>query len=170
MDVLHPQIDKSLSLLIYKTTDVLCGFILHFYFNYAHHANQRLIYQDCDNFNEWFDDENPLEVGGVHLSASEALYNLDYQAYIDIYDMTQTVNDGATCPVYYESRVINLNLDDATLQALDDEYELLAEEGTTTEQIDKSNKEVSHLEEILGSPANIDSLCQDILKHYEENR
>ena len=90
--------------------------------------------------------------------------------YIDIYDMTQAVNDGATCPVYYESRVINLNLDDATLQALDDEYELLAEEGETTEQIEKSKKEMSHLEEILGAPATIDSLCQDILKHYEENR
>ena len=90
--------------------------------------------------------------------------------YIDIYDMTQAVNDGATCPVYYESRVINLNLDDATLQALDDEYELLAEEGATTEQIEKSKKEMSHLEEILGAPATIDSLCQDILRHYEENR
>ena len=90
--------------------------------------------------------------------------------YIDIYDMTQAVNDGATCPVYYESRVINLNLDDATLQALDDEYELLAEEGATTEQIEKSKKEMSHLEEILGAPATIDSLCHDIIKHYEENR
>jgi len=90
--------------------------------------------------------------------------------YIDIYDMTQAVNDGATCPVYYESRVINLNLDDVTLQALDNEYELLAEEGATTEQIEKSKKEMSHLEEILGAPATIDSLCQDIIKHYEENR
>lgn len=90
--------------------------------------------------------------------------------YIDIYDMTQAVNDGATCPVYYESRVINLNLDDVTLQALDDEYELLAEEGATTEQIEKSKKEMSHLDEILGAPATIDSLCQDIIKHYEENR
>lgn len=81
LDILNPQIDKSLSLLIYKITDVICGFILHFYFSYAHHANQRLIYQDCENFNEWFDEENPLEVGGVQLSASEALYNLDYQAY-----------------------------------------------------------------------------------------
>ena len=90
--------------------------------------------------------------------------------YIDIYDMTQAVNDGATCPVYYESRVINLNLDNATLQALDDEYELLAEEGATIEQIEKSKREMSHLEELLGAPATIDSLCQDILKHYEENR
>ena len=93
-----------------------------------------------------------------------------FGSYIDVYDMTQAVADGATCPVYYESRVINLNLDEATLKAIDDEYELLAEEGATEEQIEKSKKEMSHLEEILGAPATIDSLCRDILKHYEENR
>ena len=90
--------------------------------------------------------------------------------YIDVYDMTQGVADGATCPVYYESRVINLNLDEATLRAIDAEYDLLAEDGATEEQIEKSKKEMSHLEEILGAPETIDSLCRDILKHYEENR
>ena len=93
-----------------------------------------------------------------------------FGSYIDVYDMTQAVVDGATCPVYYESRVINLNLDEATLKAIDDEYDLLAEEGATEEQIERSKKEMSHLEEILGAPATIDSLCRDILKHYEENR
>ena len=90
--------------------------------------------------------------------------------YIDVYDMTQAVADGATCPVYYESRVVNLNLDETTLKAIDDEYDLLAEEGATEEQIEKSKREMSHLEEILGAPATIDSLCRDIVKHYEENR
>ena len=90
--------------------------------------------------------------------------------YIDIYDITQEVSDGATCPVYYESRVINLNLDKDTLKAIDDEYEILASEGATEEQIEKSKKQMSHLEEILGAPATIDSLCKDIIKHYEENR
>ncbi len=90
--------------------------------------------------------------------------------YIDIYDMTQAVVDGATCPVYYESRVINLNLDEETLKAIDNEYELLSSEGATNEQIEKSKKEMSHLEEILGAPETINSLCLDILKHYEENR
>ena len=90
--------------------------------------------------------------------------------YIDVYDMTQAVADGATCPVYYESRVVNLNLDETTLKAIDDEYDLLAEEGATEEQIEKSKREMSHLEEILGAPATIDSLCRNILKHYEENR
>ncbi len=90
--------------------------------------------------------------------------------YIDVYDMTQAVADGATCPVYYESRVVNLNLDDDTLRMIDDEYELLAEEGATEAQIEKSKREMSHLEEILGAPATIESLCKDIISHYEENR
>ena len=46
--------------------------------------------------------------------------------YIDVYDMTQAVEDGATRPVYYESRVIKLNLDQETLKRIDDEYELMA--------------------------------------------
>ena len=84
--------------------------------------------------------------------------------------MTQAVADGATCAVFYESRVINLNLDDATLKLLDDEYELLANEGASVEQIEASKKEMAHMEAILGAPETIYSLCCDILKHYEENR
>ena len=90
--------------------------------------------------------------------------------YIDIYDMTQAVKDGATCPVFYESRVVNLKLDDATIQKIDAEYEKLSVEGATAQQIEESMHEMSHLEEILGAPETIDSLVRDILKHYEENR
>ena len=90
--------------------------------------------------------------------------------YIDIYDMTQAVKDGATCPVFYESRVVNLKLDEATIKLIDAEYEKLAEEGATGQQIEESMHEMSHLEEILGAPETIDSLVRDILKHYEENR
>ena len=90
--------------------------------------------------------------------------------YIDIYDMTQAVKDGATCPVFYESRVVNLKLDEATIRAIDAEYEILEDEGATPQQIEESMHEMSHLEEILGAPETIDSLVRDILKHYEENR
>lgn len=90
--------------------------------------------------------------------------------YIDIYDMTQAVRDKATVPVYYESRVMNLKLDAETLELLDKEYDKLAEEGATEQQIDESKHKMSHLEEILGAPETIDSLVEDILKHYEENR
>ena len=90
--------------------------------------------------------------------------------YIDVYDMTRAVEDGATCPVYYESRVINLKLDEQTLKAIDAEYETLAAEGASEQQIEQSKKEMAHLEGILGAPATIASLVDDILKHYEENR
>ena len=90
--------------------------------------------------------------------------------YIDVYDMTQAVADGATCPVYYESRVINLNLDEAILQQVDNEFDLLAEEGATEEQINKTCQENSGIKGLLCSDASINSLCDDILKHYEQYR
>lgn len=48
--------------------------------------------------------------------------------YIDVYDMSQAVDDGATRPVYYESRVVNLNLDEDTMKLLNDEFDNLADE------------------------------------------
>lgn len=90
--------------------------------------------------------------------------------YIDIYDMSQAVDDGATRPVYYESRVVNLNLDPETIQLLDEEFDRLADEGATEEQILKAKQEHSRLEVLLGEDATIDALVKDIIKHYEENR
>ena len=90
--------------------------------------------------------------------------------YIDVYDMTQAVNDGATRPVYYESRVVNLNLDEDTLKLLNDEFDKLSDEGATEEQIKKAKQEHSRLEVLLGEDATIDTLVKDIIKHYEENR
>lgn len=90
--------------------------------------------------------------------------------YIDVYDMTQAVADGATLPIYYESRVINLQLDEDALRQLDDAFDELAEEGASEEQINKARHENSGVKGILCSEATINSLCNDILKHYEENR
>ncbi len=107
---------------------------------------------------------------GTPISTKDKNTQEVFGQYIDVYDMTQAVDDGATCPVYYESRVVNLNLDEETLEKIDAEYDLLAEDGATAEQIEASKKEMSHMEEILGAPETIDSLCRDIIKHYEDNR
>ena len=89
--------------------------------------------------------------------------------YIDIYDMTQAVEDGATRPVYYESRVIHLKLDEDILRLIDAEYDIMAQnaEGYA---IEKSKKELGKMESILGADQTITALCEDIIKHYEENR
>ena len=90
--------------------------------------------------------------------------------YIDIYDMSQAVDDGATPPVYYESRVVNLRLDDDTMKLLNDEFDHLGDEGATEEQIRKAKQEHSRLEVLLGEDATIDTLTRDIVHHYEDNR
>lgn len=89
--------------------------------------------------------------------------------YIDIYDMTQAVEDGATRPVYYESRVIKLKLDEATLRLIDTEYEIMAN-NADPEVIERSKRELGQMEAILGNDSTINSLVCDILDHYENYR
>ena len=89
--------------------------------------------------------------------------------YIDIYDMTQAVEDGATRPVYYESRVIKLKLDPDTLALIDKEYDIMAE-NADPDVIERSKKELGQMEAILGNDKTIESLVNDILDHYENYR
>lgn len=89
--------------------------------------------------------------------------------YIDVYDMTQAVKDGATRPVYYESRVIKLHLKPEILQLIDTEYNLMAH-NADSEVIEKSKKQLGQMETILGDDNTINSLVTDILDHYENNR
>ena len=93
-----------------------------------------------------------------------------FGSYIDVYDMSQAVDDGATRPVYYESRVVNLKLDDNAMKLLDDEFDHLSDDGATEEQIKKAKQEHSRLEVLLGEDATIDALVRDIIDHYEQNR
>ena len=89
--------------------------------------------------------------------------------YIDVYDMTQAVEDGATRPVYYESRVIHLKLDQNTLQLIDSTYDLLEQQADSV-TIEKSKKMLGQMESVLGADSTIESLCSDIVTHYETNR
>ncbi len=89
--------------------------------------------------------------------------------YVDVYDMTQAVEDGATRPVYYESRVIHLKLDENTLKLIDATYDLLSE-SADQQTIEKSKKMLGQMESVLGADSTIQSLCEDIIAHYEQNR
>lgn len=106
---------------------------------------------------------------GTPISSADRNTTEVFGKYIDIYDMTQAVEDGATRPVYYESRVVKLNLDEETLKIIDDEYDLMASNADEV-VIEKSKKKLGQMEAILGNDSTIDSLVNDIIYHYEENR
>lgn len=92
-----------------------------------------------------------------------------FGGYIDIYDMTQAVEDEATVPVYYESRVVALNLDPNALEELDRAYKEYADEHDQ-ESTERSKHAMGGLDAILGAPETIETLCRDIVAHYEQNR
>lgn len=106
---------------------------------------------------------------GTPISSKDRNTREVFGDYIDIYDMTQAVEDGATRPVYYESRVIKLKFDEATLHLIDQEYDIMAN-NADPEVIEKSKKELGQMEAVLGNDATIDSLANDILSHYENYR
>ena len=106
---------------------------------------------------------------GTPISSKDRSTREVFGDYIDIYDMTQAVEDGATRPVYYESRVIKLNLDETTLKLIDKEYDLMAL-NADNEVIEKSKRDLGKIEAVLGNEKTINSLVCDILAHYEDNR
>ncbi len=89
--------------------------------------------------------------------------------YIDIYDMTQAVADGSTKPIYYESRVVNLKLNDKVLSDIDREYDEMAQYANDYD-IEESKKDFANLNSLLGSDETITELCSDILHHYNDRK
>ena len=106
---------------------------------------------------------------GTPIAAKDRNTREVFGDYIDIYDMTQAVEDGATRPVYYESRVIKLKFDEPTLHLIDQEYDIMAN-NADPEVIEKSKKELSQMDAVLGNDSTIDSLTNDIISHYENYR
>ena len=103
---------------------------------------------------------------GTPISSADRSTREVFGDYIDIYDMTQAVEDGATRPVYYESRVIKLNLDENILRLMDAEYDAMAA-NADAKVIEKSKHQLGQMEAILGNDQTINSLVCDILDHYE---
>lgn len=106
---------------------------------------------------------------GTPISSDDRCTREVFGNYIDIYDMTQAVEDGATRPVYYESRVMNLHLDQETMKLIDAEYDKMAENADVA-VIEKSKHEMGQMEAILGNDTTIETLVNDILDHYENYR
>ncbi|MDT0173126.1 type I restriction endonuclease subunit R [Exiguobacterium sp. BRG2] len=85
--------------------------------------------------------------------------------YIDVYDMSQAVEDGATVKIFYESRVIPLELPEGL--AIDDDYEDITEDQESSIK-EKLKSKWSRLEAIAGAGSRVEKMAQDVVHHYEE--
>ena len=86
--------------------------------------------------------------------------------YISIYDIQRSVQDGATVPIYYESRLAKLGLDEAERPKIDPEFEE-ATEGEEIERKEKLKSKWAQLEAVVGSDRRLDLVAHDIVEHFE---
>lgn len=85
--------------------------------------------------------------------------------YIDVYDMSQAVEDGATVKIFYESRVIPLELPEGL--EIDEDYEDITEDQELSIK-EKLKSKWSRLEAIAGASSRVEKMAQDVVHHYEE--
>ena len=86
--------------------------------------------------------------------------------YISIYDIQRAVEDGATVPIYYESRLVKLDLPEELKPKIDEEFEEVTE-GEEVERRENLKTKWSRLEAIVGAEKRLKLLAQDIVEHFE---
>ena len=85
--------------------------------------------------------------------------------YIDVYDIKQAVDDGATVPISYESRLIKIKLNDATAKTIDEEINAIS--NATEEQLEKAKKLTATIDAIVGQTERVEDVAKDIVHHFE---
>lgn len=86
--------------------------------------------------------------------------------YVDVYDVQQAVEDGATVPIYYESRLARLDLDPTERPHIDEEFE----EATEGEEVDRKERLKSkwaQLEAVVGTEKRLALVARDLVEHFE---
>lgn len=90
---------------------------------------------------------------------------------IDVYDMTQAVQDGSTVKIYYESRLARVKLDEAKMQEIDREYwHMQVHEDVDEYTVEESQKRLGRMEQIIGDKDRISQVVSDIIEHYEDRK
>lgn len=87
--------------------------------------------------------------------------------YVSIYDIQDAVEDGATVPIYYESRLARLDLNHAEIEALSDQVEEVVEDEEDVSSREKTKGEWSRLEKLVGAEPRIQQVAADLVEHFE---
>ena len=109
-----------------------------------------------------------LAFTGTPISKDDRDTQAVFGDYVSIYDIQQAVEDGATVPIYYESRLAKINLDQSVLPTVDEEVEDLLDSETADEsEKERAKSQWSALEAIVGTDARLQEVAEDLISHYE---
>ncbi len=124
-------------------------------YGYAHYLRQALPNASFAGFTG-----TPIEAADVNTPAV-------FGDYIDVYDISRAVEDKATVPIYYESRLARVELERDKLPEIDAAVDALFDDETLSEQ-EKAKSNWSSVERLVGAPPRLDKVAQDIVTHFED--
>ena len=103
---------------------------------------------------------------GTPIEATDVNTPAVFGHYIDVYDISRAVEDGATVPIYYESRLARIELPDAEKPKVDAEIEELTEDEAVGEQ-ERLKRKWSTVEALVGSEKRLKMIAEDLVAHFE---
>ena len=110
-----------------------------------------------------------LAFTGTPISQDDRDTQAVFGEYVSVYDIQQAVEDGATVPIYYESRLAKINLDQSVLPTVDDQVEdILNDETADEREKEKAKSQWSALEAIVSTDARLQEIAEDLIAHYEQ--
>jgi type I restriction enzyme R subunit len=129
-------------------------------------------YDDLDGYARHLQDALPnaalIAFTGTPISFADRNTREVFGDYIDIYDLTRAVDDGATVPVYFEPRLVQVAL---TKGVTEEDLDRAADEATTgldEVERDRIEKSVAVINAVYGAPARLKALALDIVEHWEQ--
>ena len=109
-----------------------------------------------------------LAFTGTPISQDDRDTQAVFGNYVSVYDIQQAVDDGATVPIYYESRLAKINLNQEALPQIDEAVEEILDSETADEQEkERAKSQWSALEAIVGTDARLKEVAGDLIHHYE---
>ena len=104
---------------------------------------------------------------GTPIEKADANTRAVFGDYISIYDIQRAVQDGATVPIYYESRLARLDLPEELKPKIDEEFEEVTE-GEEIERKERLKSKWAQIEAIVGAEKRLRLIAQDIVEHFEQ--
>jgi len=105
---------------------------------------------------------------GTPISAEDKDTRAVFGDYVSIYDIQDAVDDGATVPIYYESRLAKLDIKQSEIEALNDEVEEVIEDEEDIAVREQTKSHWAALEKLVGSEPRIEQVAKDLVQHFEK--
>ena len=104
---------------------------------------------------------------GTPISSEDKDTRAVFGDYVSIYDIQDAVDDGATVPIYYESRLAKLDINQAEIEELSDQVDEVVEDEEYVGNREKTKSEWSRLEKLLGATPRLKQIAADLVAHFE---